>query len=96
MTDDTRNKTVLQGELIPASPRSVSLAPEIAHLPQGMLGMGFFARARYASEQKQFEAYSRLVDAKNGLLSALTEQQNLIVGFEIGRERARNLAMSAF
>jgi hypothetical protein len=91
MTDDTRDKRVLSGELLPASPRSVSLAPEVAHLPQGMLGIGLFARARYASEQKQFESYSRLVHAKNDLLRALNEQQALIVDYAIEGERARNL-----
>lgn len=91
MTDDTAQKRVLHGELVPASPRSVSLAPEVSHLPQGMLGIGLFARARYASEQKQFEAYSRLVYAKNDLIRALNEQQSLLVGYALEKERALNL-----
>jgi hypothetical protein len=91
MSSDGKDRRVLQGELLPASPRSVSLAPEVAHLPQGMLGVGHFARARYASEQKQFEAYTRLVHAKNDLLRALNEQQQLIVGYAVEGERARNL-----
>ena len=90
MTDDS-DRRVIRGEIIPAAPRSVSLAPEISHLPQGMLGMGLFARARYASEQKQFEAYTRLVDAKNALIQALTSQQGLITAFALEANRARYL-----
>ena len=90
MTDDS-DRPVLHGEIIPAAPRTVSLAPEISHLPQGMLGMGLFARARYASEQKQFEAYTRLVLAKNALMQALTSQQGLIIAFALEADRARYL-----
>lgn len=91
MTDDTHDRRVLQGELLPPTPRAVSLAPEVAHLPPGLLGMSLFARARYASEQKQFEAYTRLVSAKNGLLRELKEQQQLLVEFTVQAERAQNL-----
>jgi hypothetical protein len=90
MTDESERR-VLDGEVLPASPRSVSLAPEVAHLPQGMLGMGLFARARYASERKQFESYTLLVRAKNDLLRELNEQQRLVVDYAIDGERSRNL-----
>jgi len=89
MSDEPRK--VLSGEVIPAGPRNVSLAPEVAHLPRGMLGMSLFARARYASEQQQFEAYTRLVGAKNNLLRALHEQQGLVVAFVEASERASQL-----
>lgn len=91
MTDSTHGRRVVEGELLPPTPRAVSLAPEVAHLPQGMLGISLFARARYASEQKQFEAYTRLVSAKNGLLRELQEQQRLLVEFAVQAERAQNL-----
>lgn len=91
MNERDENKPVLRGEVLPPNPRSVSLAPEVSHLPAGMLGMTLFARARYASEQRQFEAYSRLVYAKNGLLRALTEQKQLMVNYALEDERAQNL-----
>lgn len=90
MTDNSARR-VVYGEIVPATPRSVTLAPEVSHLPQGLLGIGFFARTRYASERKQFEAYSRLVNAKNHLLAALIEQQRLLVGYAIADERVRQL-----
>ena len=90
MTDDS-DRRVIRGEIIPAAPRSVSLAPETSHLPQGMLGIGFMARARYASERKQFEAYTLLVRAKNELMRELTAQQGLITGLALEADRARYL-----
>jgi hypothetical protein len=63
----------------------------VSNLPQGLLGMAIFARARYASEQKQIEAYNRLVDAKNALIRSLNTQQALVVEYAIAAERIRNL-----
>jgi hypothetical protein len=90
MTIDQDDRVPRQ-EILPAVPHAVSEAPEIGHLPQGFLGISLFARARYASEQKQFEAYTRLVCAKNVLLQMLTQQRGLMVEYAIQSERARNL-----
>lgn len=92
MSEGKSEKPVaINGELLPATPRTVSLSPEVTHLPQGAFGMSLFARARYASERKQFEAYTQLVSAKNTLLRALAQQQDLIVEYGVAAERARNL-----
>jgi hypothetical protein len=92
MTNDGNGpKRFSAPEILPPIPQSVSLAPEVTSLPQGFLGMSLFARARYASEQKQFEAYTRLVSAKNALVRALTEQRILTVQYVEASEEVRNL-----
>lgn len=78
-------------EVLPPLSRSISSAPEVSNLPQGFLGMTIFARARYASEQKQIEAYHRLVNAKNQLLVALTAQHVLALEYGIAAERLLNV-----
>src|SRR4051794_17650050 len=78
-------------EVVPPASHSVTHAPEVGNLPQGFLGVSLFARARYASEQKQFEAYTRLVSAKNALVRVLSEQRKLIEDFEYASERVRHL-----
>lgn len=93
MTADGNGEHTLRPhqEVLPPISRSVSSAPEVSNLPQGFLGMAIFARARYASEQKQIEAYNRLVDAKNALIRSLNVQQSLAVEYAIAAERIRNL-----
>jgi hypothetical protein len=78
-------------EVLPPASQVVTHAPEVGNLPQGFLGMSIFARARYAGEQKQFEAYTRLVSAKNALIRVLAEQRRLVEDFEYASERVRNL-----
>lgn len=84
-------RTVTRVEVLPPTTPSVALPPNVRNLPQGLFGMPLMARVRYASEQKQIEAYQRLVAAKNGLLRSLQEQQGLVEGFAGSAERARHL-----
>ncbi len=81
----------MSGELIPSSPRQVSFAPEVEHLPAGHWGIPLLARARYASERKQFEGYTRLVNAKTQLVRALADQRAAVQEFAWQSERANNL-----
>jgi hypothetical protein len=78
-------------EILPPVSRTITSAPEVSTLPQGFLGMAIFARARYASEQKQVEAYHRLVNAKNALLQALNTQQGLAIEYAIVAEQLNNI-----
>lgn len=89
--DEGEPKRYPAPEVLPPISRSVSLAPEVSDLPQGLLGMSLFARARYASEQKQFEAYRQLVAAKNALVRVLTEQRSVTEAYVIASERMRHL-----
>lgn len=81
----------VQGEVLPTSPTSPNLPPDVSHLPRGFLGMALTARARYASETKQIEAFHRFVSAKNQLLIALNEQQQGIEQHVRGNARLEHL-----
>jgi hypothetical protein len=93
MVSDSDNSTrrLAKAEVLPPLALDASAPMDVAHLPRGVLGVSLFARARYASEKKQVEAYHRLVSAKNALLRAFTEQQGLIQTYAAQAERAYNL-----
>ena len=91
MSDDDRHSLANRQEVLPPLRQSVSSVPDVSQLPTGMFGISLFARARYASEQKQFEAYTRLVRAKNELASALETQFDLAVSFARASGRASQL-----
>lgn len=79
------------GEVLPPL-REVAVNPlDVQQLPQGILGSSLFARIRYASEQRQIEAYTSLVASQNALARALNEQGVLVVEHGKLSERVRNL-----
>lgn len=82
---------VYQGEVLSPLSGQISSAPDVSRLPQGAFGMAFFARARYASESKQIQAYETLVRAKSRLVEALTEQGRLLEGYALQAVRAQEL-----
>ena len=91
MSEDDRYSPANRQEILPPLRQSVSSVPDVSQLPTGMFGISLFARARYASEQKQIEAYTRLVRAKNELVSALETQFDLAVSFARASGRASQL-----
>lgn len=88
MSEDDRQSLANRQEILPPLRQSVSSVPDVSQLPTGMFGISLFARARYASEQKQIESYTRLVNAKNLLVSALETQFDLAVSFARASGRA--------
>lgn len=91
MSDDDRYTPTNRQEILPPLRPSGTSVPDVSQLPTGLFGTSLFARARYASEQKQFESYTRLVRAKNELLSALETQFDLAVSFARASGRASQL-----
>ena len=88
MSEDDKHSPVSRQEILPPLRQSINSVPDVSQLPPGLFGTSLFARARYASEQKQIEAYTRLVRAKNELISALETQFHLAVSFARAAERA--------
>lgn len=91
MSDENKGSLAYRQEVLPALGHSVSSVPDVSQLPQGLFGTALFARARYASERKQIEAYSRLVRAKNELLGLLKTQFDLAISFAAASERASQM-----
>jgi hypothetical protein len=88
MSDDDKRSLVARQEVLPPLRQTISSVPDVANLPPGLFGTSLFARARYASEQKQIEAYTRLVHAKNELVRELETQFHMAVSFARASERA--------
>ena len=91
MSDDDKRSLVARQEILPPLHQTTSSVPDVASLPQGMFGTSLFARARYASEQKQIDAYTRLVRAKNDLVRELETQFHLTVSFARASARAAEM-----
>lgn len=75
----------LQGQVLPPLREDLQLPPAPLRIP-------LLARMKYRSEERQIEAYTRLVAAKNLLLSVLDDQRLLLIAREISIERMDNLS----
>lgn len=91
MSDDDKHSLASRQEILPPLRQSTISVPDVSQLPTGLFGTALFARARYASEQKQIEAYTRLIRAKNELARTLETQFDLAVSFARASGRASQL-----
>ena len=77
-------RRALRGEVLPPLREDLQLPPAPLRIP-------LLARMKYRSEERQIAAYTRLVAAKNELLSVLQQQRVLLEAREISLVRIENL-----
>lgn len=77
-------RRALEGQVLPPLREDLALPPAPLNIP-------LLARMKYRSEERQLEAYARLVEAKNALLDVLQRQRELLEAREISIVRIENL-----
>lgn len=91
MSDDGNGSLTTKQEVLPPLRQEVSSTPDVSQLPQGAFGLAFLARARYRSEQKQFEGYRSLVRAKEELVLGMAALATATSAYIKAVERASNI-----